>query len=157
LYFAIYFTTAEATIILHPIKSLENLYNLRLLERSEFKPYRLYQYLLLSEVKQPEIVFAQAILESAHFNSKLFLKYKNLFGMKESSRMFSIGENSLGYASYGHWTEAVKDYKAWQSARKYPTANYYDFLEQTGYCELGSKYTELLKGINIKGALYDKR
>ena len=84
-------------------------------------------------IKHPEIVFAQARLETGNFKSLLFTKNNNLFGFR--------GKN--GYIEYNHWTESVKAYKRFQD-KYYKGGDYYSFLERIGYAE-DSNYIKKVK------------
>ena len=70
----------------------------------------------------PEIVLAQARLETGNFTSKQCKTKHNLFGIKHGRR----------YASYSHWKESVADYKKRISSR-YKGGDYYAFLKRIGY------------------------
>lgn len=76
----------------------------------------LYRIIKLYGIKFPEIVFSQAILESSDFDSELFNRTKNLFGMKQPNyrETTSLGRSKDGYAQYNHWILSVKDYQLWQ-------------------------------------------
>lgn len=76
------------------------------------------------KVLAPNIVLAQAKLETGNFKSYLFKCSNNLFGFR----------NFNGYIKYKHWKESVKAYKDWQS-RKYKGGDYYDFLVNIKYAE----------------------
>lgn len=101
-------------------------------------------------IEHAEIVFAQAILESGHFNSKLFKINNNLFGMRlpKKRETTATGKN-LGYAKYRDWTESVKDYALFQQfitrKKSYTQAEYYNYLDRV-YCE-SSGYSSKLKKI----------
>lgn len=84
-------------------------------------------------IKHPEIVFAQARLETGNFKSLLFTKNNNLFGFR--------GKN--GYIEYDHWAESVKAYKRFQD-KYYKGGDYYSFLERIGYAE-DSNYIKKVK------------
>jgi uncharacterized FlgJ-related protein len=72
----------------------------------------LYQEIITTGIKFPEIVFAQAVLETGHFNSELFHTANNLFGMKvpKKRKTLSISEEKRGFAVFEDWTFSVKDY-----------------------------------------------
>lgn len=77
----------------------------------------LYEQINKYGIKFPDIVFAQALLESREFTSGLFISANNLFGMKvpgerESAR---IGETKSGYSKYKDWTLSIYDYLLWQN------------------------------------------
>lgn len=76
------------------------------------------------EMLAPNIVLAQAKLETGNFKSYLFRCSNNLFGFR----------NFNGYIKYESWKESVKAYKNWQT-RKYKGGDYYDFLEYIKYAE----------------------
>jgi len=98
----------------------------------------------------PDIVFAQAVLESAHFKSSIFKNNNNLFGMRlpKIRKTTAIGKRK-GYAVYGNWELSVDDYKLWQNSvpKKYlkNKTTYYLYLQKV-YCE-GKYYSSRLKKI----------
>jgi uncharacterized FlgJ-related protein len=82
-----------------------------------------HQEILNLDIKFPDIVLAQAILESGNFASKVAKQNKNLFGMRmpKVRETTAIGQR-YGYARYYNWKDSVKDYKLWQEAllKKHP-------------------------------------
>lgn len=76
----------------------------------------LYQQIIKYGIKFPDIVFAQALLESGEFTSRLFKSANNLFGMKVPSKRESarIGSTQSGYSKYEDWNFSVYDYSLWQ-------------------------------------------
>jgi flagellum-specific peptidoglycan hydrolase FlgJ len=84
---------------------------------------RVYQEILNLDIKFPDIVLAQAVLESGNFESKVTKHNNNLFGMRmpKVRQTTAVGQR-YGYARYYNWKESVKDYKLWQEAllKKYP-------------------------------------
>lgn len=99
------------------------------------------------EVKHPQIVYAQAVLETGHFKSNVCLNYNNLFGLYDSK--------NKDYYKFNHWAESIVAYKEWIQKKYQPPNNYYAFLEEINYAE-GKSYTRLLKQI-VKNRKYDKR
>ena len=78
-------------------------------------------------IAHPDIVMAQAIIESGNFKSNIFKENNNLFGMKmpEYRKTTAIGINR-GHAVYRNWRESVIDYALWQGKRaRYSTTNQY--------------------------------
>lgn len=62
----------------------------------------------------PEIVFAQAKLESGNFKGRIFLENHNLFGMKKPSiRSTTAKGEQYNHAYYNSWKESVLDYALW--------------------------------------------
>jgi uncharacterized FlgJ-related protein len=66
-------------------------------------------------IMYPDIVMAQAKIETGHFTSKVFRENHNLFGMKlpEQRSTTAIGEQ-YNHAEYTSWRQSVVDYKLWQ-------------------------------------------
>ena len=88
-------------------------------------------------VKYPNIVKAQAILETGHFSSNVCKSYNNLFGLYNSSK----GD----YYRFNHWSESVKAYIDYVQY-KYDGGDYYAFLDDLGYAE-DKQYVSKLKVI----------
>lgn len=80
------------------------------------------------DVKFPQIVAAQALLETGYFTSRVCLENNNLFGLRRPS--------NGSYYTFNSWEESVKAYKDYVQY-KYKGGNYYDFLNRIGYAEDG--------------------
>lgn len=110
-------------------------------ENEMFSPQRFYDYLVELNVKFPDIVFAQACLESGHFKSEIFKTNHNLFGMKEArKRVKTCKGTELGYAYYDNWRESVLDYAFYQASYLNDIkteAQYLDYLDRN-YAEVGN-------------------
>ena len=76
----------------------------------------LVSVLLSMHVKHPEIVLAQAQLESGRYESKVFKMYCNLFGMKVPEVRPTVARKSeeSNYATYDNWVHSVIDYALYQ-------------------------------------------
>lgn len=96
-------------------------------------------------MKHPEIVYAQAILETRHFRSKVCREYNNLFGLYNS--------RAKDYYKFDHWSESVVAYLDYIQYRYKPPNDYYKFLSDIGYAE-DPEYINKLKRIVNQ---YDKR
>ena len=61
-------------------------------------------------IEHPYIVYAQAMIESNNFQSKIYRENNNMFGMKMPERRatLAIGINK-GHAVYRNWRECVID------------------------------------------------
>lgn len=99
----------------------------------EFTPAKLWQKLLEYNIEHPEIVYRQAVHETADFKSRVFREGNNLFGMKYPNKRetTAVGVHRK-HAKYQSWIDSVIDMKLWQDYhkrfyKKYPT--YYKFLE----------------------------
>lgn len=113
----------------------------------------LYEHILESKIKFPDIVLAQAIIESGHFTSDVFNENNNLFGMKIPyvRKTLGIRKNNSRYAYYQDWKQSVDDYKLWQDfvlGDKNITKEEYLHLLKRIYAE-DRNYTK--KIINIVG------
>ena len=77
----------------------------------------LYSKILECNIKFPDVVFAQAVLETGHFRSKLFQNSNNLFGMKlpRKRETVAVGKTQGGYAKFNSWESSVYDYSLWQN------------------------------------------
>jgi hypothetical protein len=83
----------------------------------EFSPDKLQRYLIELNIKFPEIVYAQAVLETGTFSSPVFKGNHNLFGMKEAKvRPTTNLGTDQGHAVYRSWRESVIDYALYQTA-----------------------------------------
>lgn len=89
--------------------------------------------LIRQGVSHPNIVIAQAKLESNLGKSEVAKRTNNLFGLRNGKR----------YRRFSHWTECVTAYKNLIQS-KYEGGNYYAFLDKIGYAEDPS-YTNKLR------------
>lgn len=105
-----------------------------------FTPERLLESLNELNIQNKEIVYAQSILESGNFKSKLFLFNNNLFGMRKAYQRPTTNnddkkhENVIkGYAFYISWEYSVFDYALWQTsyARNLSEKDYFKKLEES--------------------------
>jgi hypothetical protein len=116
----------------------------------EFSPSNVMIYLKFYDVKAPDTVFKQSLLETGHFTSEIFMKNNNLFGMKSAKqRPTTSMMDSQGHALYRSYLESIRDYKLYQS-KYYRGGDYYIFLESHGYSE-DSAYTRKIKGTKFHG------
>lgn len=86
-------------------------------------------------IPHPEIVLAQARLETGNFKSDYYLRTRNLFGIKKKGK----------YATYRNWRGSVMDYKRLISSR-YDGGSYYSFLMRIGYAR-DKRYIQKLRNI----------
>ena len=88
------------------------------------------------DIKYPDIVYAQAILETGNFKSKICKRKNNLFGLRKGKR----------YVKYNHWVDSVIAYKNKIQNRYKEGEDYYKFLKRIKYAE-NPKYIIILKKI----------
>ena len=101
----------------------------------------LYEQIMKYGIKFPDVVFAQAVLESGQFTSKLFKSANNLFGMKIPTKRESsaIGQTKSGYSKYDDWNFSVYDYFLWQD---YMFKKKSDLTKKEYLALLGKVYAE---------------
>lgn len=90
------------------------------------------------DVKHLDIVYAQAILETGNFNSKICKEYNNLFGLYDSRKK--------DFYKFNHWSESVLGYKLYVQNKYNSKDNYYSFLINLPYAE-DSLYISKIKQI----------
>lgn len=118
---------------------------------NEFSEDKLKSKISELKLQHPDIIYAQAILESGNFESTIFKKNHNLFGMKvPSTRPTTALGLQLNHAYYNNWEESLIDYSLWQSAfaRNLNQEQYLDLLNKI-YAEDG-KYKDKLINLITK-------
>lgn len=80
----------------------------------------------LMDIKFPEIVLAQAKLETGNYTSPVFKNRHNLFGLYSTA--------NKQYYRFNNWLESVYFYRDNIQSR-YSEGDYYHFLELIGYAE----------------------
>ena len=110
----------------------------------------LYNKFLKAELKHPEIVYAQAILETGWLNSKAFREKNNLFGLYDSRKHELYTFKSVD--------DCILAYKKWIQNKYYKGGDYYDFLNcmwknKKGECKKyasASNYTQTVEKVRQK-------
>lgn len=97
----------------------------------------LYRELKAQGVEFPEIVVAQAILETGNYKSNACKDKNNLFGLRCYDGT---------YMYFDHWTDCVLAYKYYIQNWDTPPNDYYQYLKDLGYAE-DSLYIQKLKKI----------
>ena len=100
----------------------------------------LYSTLLSLHVQCPEIVYAQAILETGYFTSDVYKRHNNLFGLYNSK--------SHSYYHFNNWYESVDAYGRYIQYR-YNGKGYYRFLKRIKYSE-SDDYIKQIRRIKKK-------
>lgn len=97
----------------NPVKTV--IINTNYEQDTTFSEIELIHYLEKLKVKYPDIVYAQARLESGNFNSPVFKLNNNLFGMTTIGNRptTSIGSR-YGFAYFNTWRDSVLDYVIYQ-------------------------------------------
>lgn len=132
----------------HPPVVSQNITLIQECEPPKFTKQALIEYIKEKGIIHPDIVFAQAVLETGNFKSCIFRENNNLFGMKLAKirETTAIGYN-YGHAVYNNWQESVDDYLLWQQMwQKTPihTEHHYFELLDRLYAE-DERYVQTLK------------
>jgi hypothetical protein len=93
--------------------SQEELYNSNV---SSFFDNKIIFIRELLNIKFPEVVYAQAVIESGNFTSKKFREDNNLFGMRKAKSRCTLAFGTGTYAKFKTWRESVIDYALYQTA-----------------------------------------
>ena len=76
-------------------------------------------------IQYPQIVYAQALLETGHFKSKLYTQYNNLFGLYNS--------RTRSYYRFDNWWDSVIAYRDKVQYKYKGNTDYYTFLVKLPY------------------------
>lgn len=95
------------------------------------------QYLISIDCKYPEIVTAQAVLETGHFKSYGCRERKNIFGLWNHKKQ--------EFYTFTTWKDSCHAYLR-MIQYKYKEGDYYVFLNELGYAT-DPEYTNKLKNI----------
>lgn len=114
-----------------------------------FSELNVYKQLVRVGVAYPDVVLAQAKIETGNFTSKIFRENNNMFGMKLPYRRqtTAVGE-SRNHAKYTDWIQSIKDYKLWQDEmiHRAPTKRAYLAYLKRNYAE-DKNYIKKIKQI----------
>lgn len=118
-----YYTVSE---VLEEEKESEDICVKWRTEHFKLSKENLYSELVAQEIDYPEIVLAQALLETDNFKSYSCKVRNNLFGLMRKDGT---------YMEFDHWTNSVHAYKKYiQKYREVPN-DYYKYLNDLGYAK----------------------
>lgn len=127
------------------IDSLEAIKAVPLIEKKSSKSFteeNLIKYLNEINIKFPDIVLAQAKLESGNYTSYLFRVNNNLFGMRKAEqRPTTTVRVDKRHAVYEDWQQSVLDYALLQSTILPKVKNKKQYIAY-----IGRNYAELPEG-----------
>lgn len=139
-----------------PVKIDSNAYNISLDKNvkytstlNTFNKNKLANMINRLNIEYPHIVMAQSIVETGHFESTIFHKNNNLFGMKfPNNRLTTASGVNLGHAYYTNWQQSVYDYAIFQSRYLYKldTENQYLNYLDKNYA-MKEDYDEIIKRV----------
>lgn len=127
----------------------------------EFSSVKMVNLMKELNIKFPHIVYAQSLIETGHFESKIFQENHNLFGMKQAiTRVTTAQGTQYNHAYYHSWQESVYDYAFYQCRYLSGINNEEEYLgylsrsyaEDPNYI---SKIRNLIKKENLKD-LFEK-
>lgn len=115
---------------------------------------------LIEEIKchgfqYPDLILAQAVLESGHFKSTVFKENNNLFGMKQPRKRYTLCKGSnLNHGVYDNWKISVEDRMIYDTLylKDMSRTQYLKFLDKV-YCKSGDysgKLENLIKKNDLK-------
>lgn len=96
-------------------------------------------------IQYPQIVYAQALLETGHFKSKLCTQYNNLFGLYNS--------RTRSYYRFDNWWDSIIAYKNKVQYKYKGNTDYYTFLVNLPYA-MDPNYINKIKQLEHK---YDEK
>ena len=122
-------------------------------------PENIKAYLEIINVRYPDIVYKQVMLESNNLKSPLVKSHNNIICMQNSKIRPTVGiDIGTRWAKYNNWKECLIDYALWQTYMAKDIKNeeeYYALLDKV-YCpsdlleNQGELYSNKLKKINNK-------
>ena len=109
--------------------------------------------LFIADIKFPEVVLSQIMIESGNLTSKKCIEDNNLLGMTVPNKRKTTAINKNGYAKYANWVDCILDYKLYQNAimttHNIMTRNdYINLLRKKKYAT-SSSYVKKLKEKSI--------
>lgn len=104
--------------------------------------------------KYPDLILAQAVLESGHFKSTVFKENNNLFGMRQPRKRYTLCKGSnLNHGVYDNWKVSVEDRMIYDTLylKDMTRTQYLRFLDNV-YCKSGY-YSRTLENLIKKNDL----
>jgi len=123
--------TKDATPVIEKLTEVERMIVID--QETHFTKDRLIVEIGYMNFKHPEIVYAQAILETGNFTSVIFKENNNMFGMKlPRTRATKAIDENRGHARFENWEDSLDDYAMYYNAylKNLNEEKYYQFLEK---------------------------
>lgn len=118
-------------------------------EQNKFSADKLIGMIKEMNFNCPYIVYAQAILETSNFQSRIFKENHNIFGMKQAVlRITKAKGTQYEHAYYKNWTESLDDYALYSAtylSSLKTESDYFEYLSQN--YAIDSQYVTKLKKI----------
>ena len=100
---------------------------------------RVFSFIKEVGIKYPEVVYAQALIESGHFTHKNYREKNNIFGMKKAGSRTTLGVKKPGsdFVYFKSVEECILDYKLYQMQfiHKIKSKEHYLNKLSTRYCK----------------------
>ena len=106
----------------------------------------IYIMLLMNNIKYPEVVISQIMIETGYLTSKLCKVNNNLLGMMVPSKRETTATNNKGFAKYTNWIDCILDYKLYQ-----------DYILSRNHIDNKKQYIAFLHRNYAKSPTYKKR
>lgn len=90
----------------------------------------LKEFIEKANVRFPEVVYAQCLIESGHLKSNLSKTNNNLLGMKHPKQRATASKGvKNGFAHFENWKMCILDYAIWQAKFAKNCTNQEEYLE----------------------------
>lgn len=134
-------------------KKEQNIYRPEVIDiifNNSFSLERFHLEIINSNFKYPDIVIAQAYIESSHFKSPVWLENNNMFGMKQPlTRLTLCKGTNLNHGVYDNWMDCIKDRLIYEAIYLYKLSReeYLEYLDATYAKAGGTYYSDLIKQV----------
>jgi uncharacterized FlgJ-related protein len=123
---------------------------LNLVTNESFTKEKFFEEVERSNFAYPEIIKAQALIESQYFSSPVWKENNNALGMRLPQQRFTVAVGAnLGHAVYKTWKDCVKDRLIYEALylNDLTKEQYYKYLDKV-YARAGATaYSDLIKTI----------
>lgn len=121
---------------------------INLITNESFSKEKFFEEIDRSNFKFPDIIKAQALIESQHFTSPVWKENNNALGMRLPNTRFTVATGSnLGHAVYRTWKDCIKDRMIYEALylNDLSRTQYLKYLDKV-YARAGSNlYSDLIK------------
>lgn len=132
------------------VRLVEGEKRIQLVVEDDFSEEAFIQEVGKYNFRYPDLIIAQARLESGNFTSPIFKEGNNLFGMKEAKSRLNVAKGTFrNHALYGSWQESLLDralYEASYTHKIKDRKSYVAYLDRL-YAEDGTYAAKLEKAV----------
>ena len=123
---------------------------INLITNESFSKEKFFEEVDRSNFKYPDIIKAQALIESQHFTSPVWKENNNALGMRLPNSRFTVATGTnLGHATYKTWKDCIKDRLIYEALylNDLSRNQYFKYLDKV-YARAGSTaYSDLIKTV----------